>query len=96
VLTRVARDGVAGAQLHILEALLRLRQAACHPSLVDRSGTHTSSAKLEVLVSRAQEVVAEGHKALIFSQFTTLLGFVRKELDALGIDYAYLDGRTRD
>ena len=96
VLARVARDGVTGARMHILEALLRLRQAACHPALVEPAKSHPTSAKLEMLAGRVQEVLAEDHKALIFSQFTTLLGLVREELDRQGVTYAYLDGRTRD
>ena len=96
VLARVARDGVSGARMHILEALLRLRQAACHPALVEPNKGHTTSAKLEVLIGRVQEVLDEGHKALVFSQFTTLLGLVREELTRQGVTYAYLDGRTRD
>jgi superfamily II DNA or RNA helicase len=96
VLARVARDGVNGSRMHILEALLRLRQAACHPALVEPLRPHATSAKLELLMERVQEVVDEGHKALVFSQFTTLLGLVRKSLDKAGLDYAYLDGRTRN
>ncbi len=96
VLARVKRDGVKRSQMHVLEALLRLRQAACHPALVDPSKTGSSSAKVDVLLSRVQQIVEEGHKALVFSQFTSLLALVRRPLDEQGIRYAYLDGRTRD
>jgi superfamily II DNA or RNA helicase len=96
VLRRVERDGVTRSRMHILEALLRLRQAACHPALVDHTRPYPSSAKLDVLLARAHEVIAERHKALVFSQFTTLLGLVRRQLDAQNIAYEYLDGRTRD
>jgi SNF2 family DNA or RNA helicase len=96
VFARVKRDGVRRAQMHILEALLRLRQAACHPALVDPGGQHVSSAKLDVLVSHLQEILDEGHKALVFSQFTSFLALVRRRLDDERISYAYLDGRTRD
>ena len=82
--------------MQILEALLRLRQAACHSGLIDPSRGHEPSAKFEVLIPRLLEVVAEGHKALIFSQFTSLLALLRPRLDALGMTYEYLDGRTRD
>ena len=54
------------------------------------------SAKLDLLVERLTEVVAEGHKALVFSQFTSLLAIVRSRLDAAGVRYEYLDGSTRD
>ena len=80
----------------MLEALLRLRQAACHPGLIDKAAIGESSAKLDVLLPQLAEVREEGHKALVFSQFTSLLAIVRARLDAAGIPYEYLDGRTRD
>ena len=87
---------VEGSKIHILEALLRLRQAACHPGLLDAALTAESSAKLEVLLPRLAELAEEGHKVLVFSQFTTFLGIVRQRLDDAGIAYEYLDGRTRN
>jgi superfamily II DNA or RNA helicase len=83
-------------QMHVLEALLRLRQCACHPGLLDPARRGDGSAKVDTLMARLEELVAEGHKALVFSQFTTLLGIVRDRLDAAGTAYAYLDGRTRN
>jgi SNF2 family DNA or RNA helicase len=70
---RVAELGLNKAKIHVLEALLRLRQAACHPGLVDPKRTTEASAKLEMLMEQISEIVAEGHKALVFSQFTSLL-----------------------
>ena len=96
VLDQVKRVGLKRSQMHILEALLRLRQAACHPGLVDATKLSGSSAKLDVLIPRLAEVIAEGHKALVFSQFTSLLAIVREQLDKDGVTYEYLDGRTRD
>ncbi len=93
---RVSRDGVRRSAIQVLEALLRLRQAACHLGLVDRARLAESSAKLDVLMSRLREVAAEGHQALVFSQFTSFLAIVRDRLDRAGIAYEYLDGRTRD
>ena len=55
-----------------------------------------ASAKLDILLPRLRELADEGHKALVFSQFTTLLGLLRGRLDDGGIVYEYLDGRTRD
>lgn len=75
---------------------MRLRQAACHPGLLDPKRDEEPSAKLEAVVGEIQEVVAEGHKALVFSQFTRFLAIVRRRLDALGMTYEYLDGKTRD
>ncbi|HKG22437.1 MAG TPA: DEAD/DEAH box helicase, partial [Blastocatellia bacterium] len=92
----VDSKGLNRSKIQILEALLRLRQAACHPGLIDRAKAGEPSAKLDVLVPQLCDVVNEGHKALIFSQFTSLLAIVRERLDRKGIEYEYLDGRTRD
>ncbi|MBX9789684.1 MAG: DEAD/DEAH box helicase [Pirellulales bacterium] len=94
LLARVSDVGVNKAKIHVLEALLRLRQAACHPGLLDKKLAKSSSAKLETLLDQLDEVLAEGHKALVFSQFTSLLAIVREHLDGRGIVYEYLDGRT--
>ncbi|MBZ5625984.1 MAG: DEAD/DEAH box helicase [Acidobacteriia bacterium] len=96
LLNTVAAQGLAKSKIQVLEALLRLRQAACHPGLLDPKRRNDSSAKLDVLIGRLGEVVEEGHKALVFSQFTSLLAIVRERLDELGIVYEYLDGATRD
>ncbi len=93
---RVARDGIARSTVHILEGLLRLRQAACHPGLVDKVRDHESSTKLDVLFERLDQVRDDGHKAIVFSQFTSLLAHVRRRLDAESVSYEYLDGSTRD
>ncbi len=96
VLQRVDRQGLNAAKMHVLEALLRLRQASCHPGLIDAARSGEPSAKLELLLPQLQDVIAEGHKALVFSQFTSLLSIVRDRLDRQGAAYEYLDGRTRD
>ncbi len=96
LLKRVARDGVNRSRMHILEALLRLRQAACHSGLVDPRRASEPAAKFELLLPRLAETIEEGHKSLVFSQFTSLLALLRQRLDAAGITYEYLDGRTRD
>ncbi|NQU24022.1 MAG: DEAD/DEAH box helicase [Candidatus Nealsonbacteria bacterium] len=92
---RVKELGLKKAKIHVLEALLRLRQAACHPGLLDKKQTKVLSPKLETLLEQLREVIAEGHKALVFSQFTSLLAIVRQHLDDEKIVYEYLDGRTR-
>src|SRR5262249_43325103 len=84
------------SKIQILEALLRLRQAACHPALIDRTRAEEASTKIDVLLAQLAEVREEGHKALVFSQFTSLLAILRTRLDREGITYEYLDGRTRD
>jgi superfamily II DNA or RNA helicase len=96
VLAEVDRNGIAKSRMHILEALLRLRQAACHPSLTGSGREDLPSAKLDAIVPALQEVASEGHKILVFSQFTSFLALLRTRLDAEQITYEYLDGRTRD
>ncbi len=96
LLDRVSRDGLNKSKIQILEALLRLRQAAIHPGLIDRTKAGESSAKLEALMGHLRELLEEGHKTLVFSQFTQMLGIVRSRLDAEKISYEYLDGKTRD
>ena len=96
LLTRIAREGIRKAKIQILEALLRLRQAACHPGLIDKSKTSMGSAKLDSLLAQISEVMEEDHKVLVFSQFTSFLAIVRERLDKDKVAYEYLDGRTRD
>ncbi|MEX2302919.1 MAG: DEAD/DEAH box helicase [Bryobacterales bacterium] len=92
----IDKQGLARSKMHVLEALLRLRQAACHPGLIDVAKAGEPSAKLDTLMPRLAEVLDEGHKALVFSQFTSMLAIVRKQLDAEKVNYEYLDGKTRD
>jgi superfamily II DNA or RNA helicase len=92
LLGRIDDLGIQKSRMQILEALLRLRQAACHPGLIDKSRSQAASAKLDALIPQLQEVVEEGHKALVFSQFTSFLAIVRKRLDQEKIPYQYLDG----
>jgi superfamily II DNA or RNA helicase len=96
LLEQVETHGVPGSAIQVLEALLRLRQVACHPGLVDASWEEAGSAKLETLFDHVSEVLEEGHKVLVFSQFTSLLAYVRRHLDEQGQPYAYLDGKTRN
>ncbi|HVV99709.1 MAG TPA: DEAD/DEAH box helicase, partial [Planctomycetaceae bacterium] len=91
----VQRDGIAKSKIHVLEALLRLRQAACHPALLNKGEAEDSSAKLDMLTWHLEELLSEGHKALVFSQFTSMLAIVKQHLDKRGIVYEYLDGQTR-
>ncbi len=91
---RTERRGLASAG--VLEALLRLRQAACHPGLLDPERRGARSAKLDALVPRLSALRDNGQKALVFSQFRKLLDLVRPHLEAEGITCAQLDGQTRD
>ncbi len=83
-------------KIQVLEALLRLRQAACHPGLLEPKQASETGAKFSTLLDQLQELREEGHKALVFSQFTSLLGLLRQRLDQEGYHYEYLDGQTRD
>jgi SNF2 family DNA or RNA helicase len=94
LLDRVSKVGLNKSKIQVLEALLRLRQAACHPGLIDKKKIDCGSSKLETLLEQLTEVIAEGHKALVFSQFTSLLAIVRGELDRRKIVHEYLDGKT--
>lgn len=96
LLKEVEAKGMARSKIKVLEALLRLRQAACHPGLVDKTKGKLDCAKFDLLLPQLEEIIQEGHKALVFSQFTSLLGLLRSRLDAGGMNYVYLDGRTRD
>jgi SNF2 family DNA or RNA helicase len=81
--------------MQALEALLRLRQAACHPSLVPGQKAETSS-KVEALVEALETAASEGHKALVFSQWTSLLDLIEPALARAELSFARLDGSTRD
>ena len=96
LLGMVRDQGLAKSQMHVLEALLRLRQAACHPGLLAAGKKTDPSVKLDVLSAQLDEIIQEGHKALVFSQFTSLLAIVREHLDEKGVVYEYLDGQTRN
>ncbi|MHB1290098.1 DEAD/DEAH box helicase, partial [Georgenia sp.] len=79
----------------IFRSLTLLRQLSLDPSLVDEAYAGVPATKLDILLELLDDVVAEGHRTLIFSQFTGFLGRVRERLDAAGTAYCYLDGRTR-
>jgi superfamily II DNA or RNA helicase len=82
-----------GSTIEALEALLRLRQASCHTALVPGQSA-SSSSKLALLVETLDEVVAEGHKALVFSQWTGLLDLIEPELREANLSFTRLDGST--
>jgi non-specific serine/threonine protein kinase len=95
LLDLITTEGMNSARMRILEALLRLRQIANHPQLMDKA-SDVSSGKTELLLETLRTLQAEGHKALVFSQFVQMLTIVRRELDAEKIPYLYLDGQTKD
>lgn len=91
---KFANKGLNNSKIDILEALLRLRQAACHPGLLNKNELSRSSAKLETLLEQIKEVMEGGHKCLVFSQFTSFLKIVEDKLNREKIKYCYLDGKT--
>ena len=80
-------------RFQVLAALTRLRLLASHPKLYD-AASPVASSKMARLLELVDELRAEGHRALVFSQFTSHLALVRAELDRAGISYLYLDGAT--
>jgi SNF2 family DNA or RNA helicase len=80
----------------ILRSITLLRQLSLHPGLVDAANAAVPCAKLDALAEQLEDVVGGGHRALVFSQFTSFLGMVRARLEHDGIRYSYLDGSTRD
>jgi len=84
---------VAQARINILAQLMRLRRAACDPRLVSPQFPG-SGAKVQAFADLATDLAANGHKALVFSQFVDFLTLLRSPLDAAGISYQYLDGAT--
>jgi hypothetical protein len=96
LLKKIETDGIGKSQIVILEALLRLRQAACHPGLVDKTMTDKPSAKLDELLQRVHSATESGDRVLVFSQFTSFLAIVKKRLTQEKIEYLYLDGKTKN
>jgi len=94
----IARQGLKRSHIVVLDALLKLRQICCDPRLlkIDAARKVKRSAKLELLMELLPELLDEGRRILLFSQFTTMLGLIEEELRARGIDYVKLTGRTRD
>jgi SNF2 family DNA or RNA helicase len=101
--TRMARErqkvlGLLGEweknRFQIFRSLTLLRQLSLHAGLVDESKADVGAAKVDFLVVQLPELVAEGHSALVFSQFTGFLDILRSQLDAVGVNYSYLDGSS--
>ncbi|HVR42984.1 MAG TPA: DEAD/DEAH box helicase [Thermoanaerobaculia bacterium] len=95
LLDKVRSEGMQKSRMHVLEALLRLRQAACDPALLDPT-IRVPGAKLETLLEELSEVIDSGHRALVFSQFTSFLRLAARRLEKQKVDYAWLDGSTTD
>ncbi|MSU75163.1 MAG: helicase [Candidatus Magasanikbacteria bacterium] len=96
VLGLLSEGGLKAHRFEILTALLRLRQLCLHPGLVDAKYAQIPSVKIDTIVEQLQTIVAEKHKVLVFSQFTSFLALLRKALAAAKIPIQYLDGATRN
>jgi superfamily II DNA or RNA helicase len=94
----IEKVGFKRSRVSILAALMRLRQVCCDPRLLKLPPNTLlpSSAKLERFGQLVDDLVAEGHRALVFSQFTEMLELLKGEADKRGLQYLYLDGRTKD
>jgi SNF2 family DNA or RNA helicase len=92
----VRQQGLARSQITILDALLKLRQVCCDPRLVNMDAASVPSAKLEWLATVLPELVAEGRRILLFSQFTSMLRLIESLVTGLGIPYCLLTGETAD
>ena len=94
----IRTKGVGQATIDILGALLKLRQVCCDPRLVklDAARTVATSAKLNALMRMLEEMLAQGRRPLIFSQFTSMLALITERLTVAGVPFATLTGSTRD
>lgn len=100
VLATVENKGLAKSQMSILDALLKLRQICCHPRLlkIDLPGVSTNlpSGKFDAFKDMVIDIVEEGHKVLVFSQFVQMLHIIRNWLQLQEIPFCYLDGASKD
>lgn len=93
----IAKRGLAKSHIVVLEALLRMRQACCDPALLKlNDGVERPSAKLDRLIDMVGELLSEGRKIIIFSQFTSMLDLIRSRFDSGGLRYSVLTGQTKD
>jgi len=92
----IAKKGINRSQIEILDALLKLRQVCCHPQLLslDSAQNVHQSAKLEWLMEMLPEMIDEGRKILVFSQFTSMLALIEAELVKADIRHVKLTGAT--
>jgi len=95
IISEIQSKGLGKSTMRVLEGLTKLRQVACHPSLVD-SGFDDEAGKFEALKLMIDDIISEDHKVLVFSQFVRMLALIKEHLEEQAIDYSYLDGSTKD
>jgi SNF2 family DNA or RNA helicase len=94
----VEAQGFAKSRMEVFKTLLRLRQVCCHLDLLKLPDLKAKapSGKMDLFFELLEEAMDGGHRVLVFSQFTTMLGILREELERREIRYCYLDGSTRN
>ena len=94
----IEQNGLEKSRLSIFSALLRLRQICCHPRLYDKENVKgmIPSGKFEHLKGMLEQIISEGHRILLFSQFVDMLDIIKDWLERSGIPYEYLTGKTKD
>ncbi|NQU65161.1 MAG: DEAD/DEAH box helicase [SAR324 cluster bacterium] len=94
---RISAGGIKGAKIAIFDALLKLRQICCDPRLSSLSGTAPPpSAKFNLFIQTISEIIGEGHRVLVFSQFVKMLNLMHNDLEKLNIPYLQLDGSSKN
>lgn len=94
----VKEKGLARSHIIVLDALLKMRQVCCHPLLLNSEAAQklSKSAKLDALMEMLHEMIPEGRRILLFSQFTSMLKLIEAQLEKVGIDYVKITGQTKD
>lgn len=94
----IEQKGLEKSRMSIFSALLRLRQICCHPRLYDKENVKkiNHSGKFEYLKEMLEEIISEGHRVLLFSQFVDMLDITKDWLEREAIPYEYLTGKTKD
>lgn len=91
---KIKTDDMNKSKIHILEALLRMRQISCHPGLVNEEYLKLESSKVKVLIENIVPLIQSKQKVLVFSQFTSFLKIIKDKLHEKNIETSYLDGQT--
>ncbi len=94
----VSSQGFDRSRMEVLKTLLQLRQACCHLELlkIPNLKSKAPSGKLDLFREMIEEAMDAGHRVLVFSQFTTMLGILKRELEQMDLSYCYLDGSTKN
>lgn len=93
----VKQEGFERIHIHVLATLTRLKQICCHPAIFAKDTPEPGdSAKYDMLMDLLSSLVDSGHKTVVFSQYTKMLGIIRQDLEAKGIPFVYLDGSTKN